>query len=77
MKVTDIQKDVCNAIIRQASFWRDSNDINSPTHYVDLEECFLADLDDKLSEKELQEFINEITNIFQLVKNLAEKSNVK
>ena len=71
MKATDVQKDVCNAIIEQVSFWRDSNDINSPTHYVDIEESFRAELEDKLSEKELNELMDEMANLFQLVEYLS------
>ena len=71
MKATDVQKDVCNAIIEQASSWRDSNDINSPTHYVNIEESFRAELEDKLSEKELNELMDEMANLFQLVEYLS------
>jgi hypothetical protein len=38
MKTSDRQKEICNLIIDQASFWRDSNDINSPTHGCDIDE---------------------------------------
>lgn len=71
MKATDVQKDVCNAIIEQVSFWRDSNDINSPTHYVNIEESFRTELEDKLSEKELNELMDEMANLFQLVEYLS------
>lgn len=45
MKATTKQKEICDFIISQAKFWRDSNDLYSPTHGVGIdEELFLLDL---------------------------------
>jgi hypothetical protein len=35
MKPNKLQKDVCELIKRQAQFWINTNDINSPTHFCD------------------------------------------
>ena len=38
MKSTDKQKELCEFIRSQASFWTNTNDIDSPTHISDIEE---------------------------------------
>lgn len=40
MKPTEKQKKIINFLIDQLKCWRDTNDINSPTHNSDMEECF-------------------------------------
>lgn len=37
MTPNDKQKEIASLIRRQASFWTSTNDINSPTHYSDLD----------------------------------------
>lgn len=37
MKTNRIQQHICDFIIEQIQWWRDSNDIDSPTHSSDLE----------------------------------------
>lgn len=46
MKPTKLQKKICDLIISQATFWKVTNDINSPTHYCDIEEEILRDFDE-------------------------------
>ena len=38
MKTNRTQKHICDFIIGQIEWWRDSNDINSTTHLSDLED---------------------------------------
>ena len=71
MKPTKTQKAVCDAVIDQLKFWRDANDINSPTHYCNMDECYFSALEDCLSEKEIVELTEETCNLFQFIKNLA------
>lgn len=71
MKPTKIQINVINAVIDQLNFWKSTNDINSPTHYCDMDECYKASLEDYLSEKEIEELTTETCNLFQFIKNLA------
>ena len=71
MKPTKTQKIVIDAIIDQLQFWRSTNDIDSPTHYCDMDECYQSDLGDCLSEKEIEELKSETCNLFQFIKNLA------
>jgi hypothetical protein len=71
MKPTTIQIKVIGAIIDQLNFWRGTNDIDSPTHYCDMDECYFSALEDCLSEKEIEELTSETCNLFQFIKNLA------
>ena len=71
MKPTKTQKAVCDAVIDQLKFWRDTNDINSPTHYCNMDECYFSALEGCLSEKEIEELTEETCNLFQFIKNLA------
>ena len=71
MKPTKTQKAVINAIIDQLQFWRNTNDIDSPTHYCDMDECYKSSLDDCLSEDEIEHLKSETCNLFQFIKNLA------
>lgn len=43
METNRIQKHICNFILDQVTWWRDSNDIDSPTHTCDLE-CRIDDI---------------------------------
>ena len=38
MKPNKQQKEICELIKSQASFWMNSNDIDSPTHLCDIDE---------------------------------------
>ena len=38
MKANKQQKEICELIKSQASFWINSNDIDSPTHLCDIDE---------------------------------------
>lgn len=71
MKPTKTQKAVIDAVIDQLNFWRSTNDINSPTHYCDMDESYQSALEDCLSEKEIEELKSETCNLFQFIKNLA------
>lgn len=70
MKATDIQKDVCNSLIRTICWWRDSNDITSPTHLVDVEECLRADFESELSEHEIEVIIEKMEDLYWFVRHL-------
>ena len=70
MKPTETQRAVCETLIKQLEFWQYTNDINSPTHYTDMDEQF-ALLSDCLSESEIEELTSETCNLFQFIKHLA------
>ena len=47
MKTNRVQKHICDFIIEQVEWWRDSNDIDSPTHFSDLEDSLNAIVEDE------------------------------
>lgn len=38
MKTNRVQQHICDFIIEQVEWWRDSNDINSSSHFSDLKD---------------------------------------
>ena len=78
MKATIAQKEICNTLIRTICWWRDSNDITSPTHLNDIEDCQRADLESIVSDDDL-EFINkQMEKLYWTVRKYAEaKTAVK
>jgi hypothetical protein len=66
MKPTKLQKKICELIKSQASFWMNTNDINSPTHYNDIEEG--VDEIDELLDEDKEELLFALRNLYQLVK---------
>ena len=71
MKPTKTQKEVIDAVINQLYFWKVTDDLDSPTHYCDMEEYYKVALKDGLSEKEIKELKTETCNLFQFIKNLV------
>lgn len=74
METNRIQKHICDFIIEQVDWWRDSHDIDSPTH--------LSELGDRLNDLvENEGWINEtqartidtwLTNLLVEIRNLKE-----
>lgn len=69
MKPTEKQKKIINFLIDQLKCWRDSNDIDSPTHNSDMEDCF-EELEDDISPTDISEFRRLVVNIFLFIKDL-------
>lgn len=65
MKATDKQKEICDLVIQQASFWKSSNDIDSPTHYCDNSESVRSL---ELSEEDEEDLTNFLDNLLNFVK---------
>lgn len=65
MKATDKQKQICDLVIQQASFWKSSNDIDSPTHYCDNSESVRSL---ELSEEDEEDLTNFLDNLLNFVK---------
>ncbi|MBQ8521915.1 MAG: hypothetical protein IJ456_11225 [Bacteroides sp.] len=60
MKPSKQQKAICELIKSQASFWMNSNDIDSPTHVCDIdEEVSNLELDEEM-ESELSFALKEL-----------------
>ena len=66
MKPTNLQRKICELIKTQASFWMNSNDINSPTHYDDIQEE--VDNVDELSYDAKDELVKSLSDLYHLVK---------
>lgn len=66
MKATDKQKQICDLVIQQASFWKISNDIDSPTHYCDNSESVRSL--EGLSEEDEEDLTNFLDNLLNFVK---------
>lgn len=68
MKPNEQQKKVCELIKSQASFWMNSNDIDSPTHLCDIdEEVANLELDEEM-ESELSFALKELYRIVKVMK---------
>ena len=63
--------DFCQSII---STWKNTNDINSPTHGVDLSEFILADLD-WLEDEEQEEFEELLWNLYVFISCMKKQLN--
>lgn len=66
MKATDKQKEICDLVIQQASFWKSSNDIDSFTHYCDNFESVRCL--EGLSEKDEEDLTNFLDDLLDFVK---------
>lgn len=69
-KPTKIQIEVCDALIREIGWWKNSNDINSPTHFVDIEDCMKADLGDFLSDNKIDSIIDKLQDLLNEIRNI-------
>lgn len=71
MKTNDKQKEICDFIIEQANFWKNSNDINSPTHFCDIHES-LYNLD-WLSDEQINEIEDLLCKLYIKIKHLNDE----
>lgn len=64
MKATELQKKMIDICITELQCWKDSNDINSPTHRADAEaELYKLDYDDELSSIYCDEINNKLQEL--------------
>ena len=71
MNPTEIQKKVIKDCISLISGWQDTNDINSPTHFVDIEDTLtLPYLDSNIGPR--NEIIDCLGELLQLIKSVKE-----
>ena len=69
MKPSEKQKKICELIKSTASYWMNSNDIDSPTHVNDIEEEVYSLGDDiDLDDIEKEVLISNLLNIYWVVK---------
>lgn len=68
MKLSKQQKEICELIKSQVSFWMNSNDIDSPTHLCDIdEEVSRLELDEDM-ESELSFALKELYYIVKVMR---------
>lgn len=69
MKTTDKQKLLCDIIISQANAWKNSNDINSPTHMSDIDEEFYSN-DINLDDEKYMNVYNKLYDLYWAIREL-------
>ena len=68
MKANKIQQYLCDVIHSQQSFWRNSNDITSPTHINDIEEECYAQLYNLISDEDREEFEEKLKDLYWFIR---------
>ena len=69
MKPTPRQKILIEEMSSQAHFWLNTNDLDSPTHYGDIEaECFKLEDDANLTKEERLKFENLLGDLLDFIK---------
>lgn len=70
MKPTPRQQKLIEEVQNQASFWMTTNDIDSPTHYCDMEEeVQKLEMDDVLSKEDAKKFEDLLGDLFDFIKS--------
>ena len=74
MKTNRVQQHICDFIIEQIEWWRDSNDINSPTHFSDLEDRLNDIVEDEgwIDGLQAYELLNRLTDLLVTIRQLKE-----
>lgn len=73
MKPNNKQIKICELITEQTQFWQSTNDINSPTHYNDIEETIdnAIFFDDELFSKDEGNILKEkLFDLYNFVKSI-------
>ena len=68
MKANKLQNYLCDVIVSQQSFWRNSNDITSPTHLTDIEEECFAQLGNLIKDSDREEFENKLKDLYWFIR---------
>lgn len=74
MKTNRVQQHICDFIIEQIQWWRDSNDIDSPTHLSDLESRLDDIVEDEgwITESQARSFDAWMTNLLVEIRQIKE-----
>jgi len=69
MKATPRQQKLIEEVQNQASFWMNTNDITSPTHYCDIEEeVRKLEMDDLLTKADAKKFEDLLGDLYDFIK---------
>ena len=71
MKPTEKQKAIAKVVEQQGQFWQSTNDINSPTHYCDIDETLLLlDVEGIITENERDVLAEKLSDVYSFIKNI-------
>lgn len=68
MKANKVQQRICEVIQGQQSFWKNSNDITSPTHLVDIEEECFAQLCNLISDNDREKLVEKLQDLYWFIR---------
>lgn len=71
MKPNEKQIAVINSVISIIRTWKNTNDINSPTHFSDIDEFINSDLLEVIAEDSIDEIGQSLTNILWEIKKIT------
>lgn len=74
MKTNRVQQHICDFIIGQVDWWRDSNDIDSPTHLSELEDRLNDLVEDEgwIDGTQAYELLNRLTDLLITIRQLKD-----
>ncbi len=73
MKTNLTQEQICDSIIESAQWWKSSNDITSPTHLNDLEDCLFAELEGTITDEDRDELYEKISELYWFIRKYDKK----
>ena len=68
MKPNKIQVNICNFCKSIINTWINTNDINSPTHFVDIEDFTHSECFDEIIDEELIDKLEDLLNVIRKYK---------
>ena len=75
MKANLTQRCLCDVILSQVGFWKNSNDITSPTHLVDIEEECFAQLCNLISDDDREKLVEKLQDLYWFIRKFDEYGN--
>ena len=72
MKATEYQKKTIDSVLSIIKTWKNTNDINSSTHYGDIGEFLYADLYDTINIADIEHISEKLKELLTLIKHSTE-----
>lgn len=69
MRPTDIQLTIIDSILGIIRTWKNTNDLYSPTHYVDIREFLYADLGEYISDEQIEGLDDKLSELLMIIKD--------
>ena len=70
MKPTDKQLKAIDCILSIIETWKNTNDITSPTHFVDIEEFTQADLMDEIDDSIMFDIQDDLSSLLRTINEI-------